>query len=456
MVDFRSYVAGVDSIVPVIGGKRTYINFDNAASTPPLKSVLAGIEEFAPWYSSVHRGNGFKSRLSTAIYEEAREIVARFVGANSNDHTVIFGKNTTEAINKLSYRLRLRRDDVVLISHLEHHSNDLPWRARATVKRIAVLPDGRIDQKDFLQLLDRYSGRVRLVALSGASNVTGNIPNIHWFARQAHAANAHIFIDCAQLAAHRKIDMRKLDDPEHLDYIAFSAHKMYAPFGCGVLVGRQDTFARGTPEYSGGGTIASVTTKQVDWAWPPESEEAGSPNVIGVVALVRALKTLQSIGMERIAKHEANLTSYALLTLKKIPGLTVYGNQNPQATASRSAVIPFTLEGVPSHLVAACLGFEWGIGIRSGCFCAQPYVMSLLNLDPNRVRSNILHNRRDSVAGLARVSFGLYNTEAEIDILVKALTAISQGQHAPYIVNGRTGSYTPQNVQEEFSSYFAL
>ncbi len=456
MADLRTYFAGLDTTVPILGGKRHYINLDNAASTPPLKSVLSVVEEFAPWYASVHRGTGFKNRLSTAAYEDARTIVGDFVGANPTEHTVIFGKNTTDAINKLSYRLRLRKTDVVLISHLEHHSNDLPWRAQATVKRIAVLPDGHLDREDFQRLLEHYNSRVKLVAISGASNVTGHLPDIHWFARQTHAAGAQIFVDCAQLAAHRNIDIGRLNDPSHVDYIAFSAHKMYAPFGCGALVGRRDTFKRGTPEYVGGGTIASVTTKTVDWALPPESEEAGSPNVIGAVALAKAIKTLDDIGLERIASHESILTAHALLRLREVPGLKLYGCQDPQATATRSGVIPFTLEAVPSQLVAACLGFEWGIGVRSGCFCAQPYVMSLLNQNPNCVRSSILHNRRDAVAGLVRVSFGLYNTLAEIDTLVEALTAIAQGHHKKYAVDGQSGLYTPNASPEDFSSRFAL
>ncbi|HEX3568457.1 MAG TPA: aminotransferase class V-fold PLP-dependent enzyme [Candidatus Saccharimonadales bacterium] len=454
MIDFRSYVVSGTDAVPVTGGQRPYINLDNAASTPPFKKVLEAVSTFAPWYASVHRGNGYKSRLSTAMYEESRAVVRDFVGADAAAHTVIFVKNTTEAINKLSYRLRLRRDDIVLISHLEHHSNDLPWRARATVKRIATLPDGSVSREDYVRLLDYYGMRIKLVALSGASNVTGHVPDIHWFARHAHHIGARIFIDCAQRAAHRPIDMRRLDDPEHLDYIAFSAHKMYAPFGGGALVGRRDTFMQGDPEYVGGGTIASVTTKYVDWAAPPESEEAGSPNVIGAVTLATAIKTLQDIGLKRIGAHEADLTAYALRTLKKVPKLTLYGNQNPQVTANRSGVIPFTIEGVPAQLVAACLGFEWGIGVRSGCFCAQPYVMSLLGLNPNHVRSSILHHRRDTVAGLVRASIGLYNTPADIDTLAAGLTAIARGDHADYVVDPRTGYYKPQDTQEDFSSCF--
>jgi len=454
--DLRSYVTGLDAKVPTTNDARTYINLDNAATTPPFQSVMQAVADFAPWYSSVHRGNGFKSRLSTDVYEQAHTIICEFVGGCADEHVVVLGKNTTEAINKLAYRLPLHKTDIVLISHLEHHSNDLPWRKAATVRRIGILPDGSIDQADFLRLLDRYGKRIKLVAISGASNVTGHLPDIHWFAEQAHMIGAQIFVDCAQLAAHRPIDMKRLDDPRHLDYIAFSAHKMYAPFGCGVLVGRRDTFAFGTPEYVGGGTITSVTTKYVDWALAPESEEAGSPNVIGAVALAVAIKTLQAIGFERIAAHEAALTTHALLSLQALPGIQLYGDKNPQNSASRSGVIPFTLRDMPAHLVSACLGFEWGIGVRSGCFCAQPYVMSLLGLNPNITRNHILHNRRDMVGGLVRVSFGLYNTMDEIDTLVHALAEITEGRRETYAVNRRTGSYAPADLKETFTGYFIV
>jgi cysteine desulfurase / selenocysteine lyase len=459
MSDLRNCITGLDTPVPTHAGKRPYINLDNAASTPPFKSVLEAVNDFAPWYSSVHRGNGVKSRLSTELYEQARQIVAGFVGANPDEHVVIFGKNTTEAINKLSYRLSLKKTDIVLISHLEHHSNDLPWRARATVKRIGLTPEGGIDQADFTALLDQYAGRLKLVAISGASNVTGHIPDIHWFARKTHEAGAQIFVDSAQLAAHRPIRMGRLDDPEHLDYIAISGHKMYAPFGTGALIGRRDTFARGEPEYRGGGTINLVTPTAVDWAVAPDSDEAGSPNVVGAVALARALKTLERIGMNTVAGHEAALTRYALTKLNEMPGGAVYGEAEPSYTSDRSGVIPFTVGDIPPHLVAAILGFEWGIGVRSGCFCAQPYVMSLLELDrqaQHRIRYNSLYKRRDLLPGLVRISFGLYNTQQEVDVLIQALTAISEGKHGEYTVDRATGFYTPADNTEDFSAYLKI
>ena len=215
----------------------------------------------------------------------------------------------------------------------------------------------------------------------------------------------------------------------------------------GHLLGDAIRLSRGTPEYVGGGTIISVTPKHVDWAAPPDSDEAGSPNVIGAVALATGIKTLQSIGIEHIAAHEAALTTHALLSLQELSSIKLYGNQNPQDSALRSGVIPFTLAGMPSHLAAACLGFEWGIGVRSGCFCAQPYVMSLLGLDPDHTRNRILHNRRDLVEGLVRISFGLYNTLEEVDVLVQALAALAEGQHATYTVDRRTGIYTPTGTE---------
>lgn len=459
MNDMRHYLVGLDTLVPTRHGRRPYINFDNAASTPPFKSVLQAINDCAPWYASVHRGDGLKSRLSTDLYEEARQIVAAFVGAHPEEHVVVFGKNTTEAINKLSYRLRLRRDDIVLISHLEHHSNDLPWRAQATVKRIGLTPDGEIDKHNFVALLRRYKGRVKLVAVSGASNVTGNVPDVHWYARQAHAAGVPILVDCAQLAAHRPIVMGRLHDPEHLDYVAISGHKLYAPFGTGALIGRHDTFTRGEPEYQGGGTVRLVTAKTVDWAEPPEVDEAGSPNVLGAIALARAIRTLERIGFRTITAHEAQLTSYALSRLKTIPEVTVYGDTSPVSVGHRTGVIPFTVDGLSAQLVAAILGDEHGIGVRSGCFCAQPYVMSLLGLHNSEVarsRYHALHRRRDLLPGMVRISLGLYNTTHEVELFIEALRAIAQGNHENYTVDRATGMYTPTHTSYDRRQYFKI
>ncbi|HRW07802.1 MAG TPA: aminotransferase class V-fold PLP-dependent enzyme, partial [Caldilineaceae bacterium] len=194
--------------VPLLNGTRQpYINLDNAASTAPLPEVLDAVNRFLPYYASVHRGSGFNSRLSTALYDTAHEIIGHFVGADLRTNTVIFGKNTTEAINKLAYRLPLPADPVIVTTLMEHHSNDLPWRNRATVAHVNVRADGRLDEADFDRTLAYYGARVALVAVSGASNVTGFIQPIHRLAAKAHAVGAKILVDAAQLAPHRPMEM---------------------------------------------------------------------------------------------------------------------------------------------------------------------------------------------------------------------------------------------------------
>lgn len=457
----RSRIIGVGEAVPVLGGdKRPYINFDNAASTPVLREVLDRVNDFMRWYSSVHRGSGFKSKVSTHAYDSARRIVCDFVGGNPLEHVVIFGKNTSEAINKLAHCMPLERDDVVLLSLLEHHSNDLPWRARCQVQHIAADAHGRLDEEDFDRLLDKHKGRIKLVAVTGASNVTGHVPDVHRLARKAHRAGAQILVDCAQLAPHRRVDMGKLSDPAHLDYVSISAHKMYAPFGTGALVGRRDTFEQGEPEYRGGGTIELVTLDSVDWADTPDRDEAGSPNVVGAVALATAMKELKAIGMDAIARHEAELTAYALRKLRAIGLLQLYGRAETDAAAERLGVIPFTVEGMSHFQVAAILSAEWGIGVRNGCFCAHPYAMHLLDLHEEairRMRTDIMMQDRRALPGMVRVSFGMYNTREEIDVLAEALGEITKGRYRGcYEQDRRSGEFRPVGWQPGFAEYFEL
>jgi cysteine desulfurase/selenocysteine lyase len=461
LLNVRQRIVGIDQAVPVLdGSQRPYINFDNAASTPALQDVLDTLSEFMPWYSSVHRGTGFKSKIATQAYDDARRIVADFVGADLTDHTVIFGKNTTDAINKLSYRLPLKRDEVVLVSLLEHHSNDLPWRARAHVEHIQADDLGRLDVADLDRLLELYQGRVKLVAITGASNVTGHLPDIHAIARKAHAAGAEILIDGAQLAPHRRVVMGDLNDPAHLDYVAISAHKMYAPFGTGALIGRRDTFERGEPEYRGGGTIEIVTVDRVEWAGAPDRDEAGSPNVAGAVALAASIKALNQIGMEAIAEHEAKLTTYTLEHLKSIAGIEIYGETELATVRDRLGVIPLNVKGMSHFKAAAILGTEYGIGVRNGCFCAHPYLLHLLQLsaeESERVRHDILVDNRRDMPGLVRVSFGMYNTTAEVDVLIEALQHITRGEYRGHYAQAvKSGEYYATGWQPDLAQYFKL
>jgi selenocysteine lyase/cysteine desulfurase len=460
-LNLQNRIIGYDRQVPLLDGSRVrYVNLDNAASTPALRNVTETINRFMPYYSSVHRGTGFKSRVSTAAYDQAHEIIARFVGADPSTNTVIFGKNTTEAINKLSYRIPLANDAVVVCTQLEHHSNDLPWRRRAEMVYVRAMPDGRLDEDDFDRVLAKYADRVGLVAITGASNVSGFIQPIHRLARKAHHVGAKILVDAAQLAPHRQVDMKPDDDPEHLDFVALSAHKMYAPYGTGALVGPIEVFVQGAPEYPGGGTVELVTLEEVHWAGAPDRDEAGSPNVVGAVAMATAAKTLMDIGMENIAAHEEKLIAYTLSQLCHIKGIRIFGQTDPSRAHEKVGTIPFDMEGLSHFLVAAILGYEGGIGVRSGCFCAHPYVVHLLQLEQevaDNWRRQMLSGDKSNMPGLIRISFGCYNTIDDIDRLLEMLARISKGQYqGDYELIPETGEYLPVGYEDPLEDYFLL
>ena len=457
----REQIVGVNAQVPLIDGShRTYVNFDNAASTPALRPVYDKVNEFMTWYSSVARGAGFKSQIATEANELARDLVAGFVGADLDTNTVVFTKNTTEAINKLAHRFPLEPDDIVLCSLMEHHSNDLPWRQRARVYHIAVHDDGSLDEEHFDRLLREHEGRVKLVAINGAQNVTGYLNPIHRLAKKAHTVGARIVVDAAQMAPHRSIDMRPDDDPCHLDFVALSAHKMYAPYGTGALIGPASVFQCGIPDMVGGGTVDLVTAEHVLWAGPPGRDEAGSPNVVGAVALAQAILSLQEIGMEAVARHEAELTSHALHHLGQISGVKVYGSADPERVAERLGTIPFNVRGVDHYRVAAVLSHEAGIGVRNGFFCAHPYLLRLMGISGKEA----LQNHQERLAGkhigrpgLVRVSFGCYNTVDEVDRFAEALARIAAGQiEGHYVRDEQSGAYMPRGFDPDYEQYFVI
>lgn len=461
-LDFSSLFVGLETPVPVFGGThQRYINLDNAASTPSFKAAIQSISGFLDFYASVHRGTGFKSQLSTHVYEEARRTVLNFVGADPLHDVCIFGKNTTEAINKLAKRFPFApRRNIVLVSKMEHHSNDLPWRAAAEVHHIDLLPDGRLDMDHFDTLLHQYADRIALVAVTGGSNVTGWINPIDQMAEKAHAIGAQIFVDCAQLAPHRKVDMKPHDNPQHIDFVAISAHKLYAPFGSGALVGPYSMFSQGAPDMLGGGEVEIVTLDDVAWSSPPERDEAGSPNTVGAVALAAAISQLEAIGMDRVAQHEVELTAYALKQLKSVKGLRMFGSTDPNQAVDRLGVIPFQMEGVSHFLLAAILGNEFGIGVRNGCFCAHPYILHLLEVADDRansLRQRIFNGDRSEVPGLVRISFGLYNQVSDIDCLVEALHRIVRGDfHGQYVQDKASGEYHIRNWSVDYSKIFSF
>lgn len=457
--ELSNQVIGGDLQVPLLDGThRRYINLDNAASTPVLLPIQEGVHRFLHWYSSIHRGAGFKSQLSTWAYEEARKLILNFLGAESKEREVIFGKNTTEAINKLANRYPFKKSDILLTTLMEHHSNDLAWRRNVRVERVGVDELGRIDMEEMGHKLKKYKGRIPLVAVAGASNVSGILNPIYEIAKLAHENGAEIFVDAAQLAPHRTINMGKRGEENAIDYLAVSAHKMYAPFGTGALIGWPDIFKEGEPDYSGGGTVQIVTEEEVLWRDPPDKEEAGSPNVVGSVALGISVRLLSKIGMENIAQHESHLTKRILKGLEKIEEIEIYGLRNSDVH-SRMGVVSFNIKNLHHPKMAAILGCEFGIGVRSGCFCAHPYVKSLLKLsdsESDQLISKIRKGERVDLPGMVRISFGIYNTLDEVDYFLESVNEICAGNfHGNYELNTQRGEYSPKGFEPSYQDYFS-
>jgi len=429
--NLKNLICGADTEVPIIDGRYVRgINFDNAATTPAFQSVLNEVMNFTPFYSSIHRGMGYKSQLSSNLYEQSRLIIGNFVNADLYHKTVIFVKNTTDAINKLSNSLLTEfKDGVILSTHMEHHSNDLPWRGKYKVDYVTVDQEGNLSLEDLEKKLIQHKGEVKLVTVTGASNVTGIINPIYKIATLAHKYNAKILVDGAQLVPHARVDMKPVNSPEHIDYLVFSSHKMYSPFGVGVLIGWKDTFENGSPDYVGGGTVEIVTEDYVRWNEAPFRQEAGTPNIIGVVALVSAIRTLNGVGLEGVHEYEKKLTNYAQTNIKSLPDVTLYGHQ--EFKDNRVAIVPFNIEGIHNDVLAKILSYEAGISVRSGCFCAHPYVQKLLKITDEEIVNHI-NNGYTNRPGMVRLSFGLYNTIEEIDFLTETLYKIIKNK-AHYI-----------------------
>jgi selenocysteine lyase/cysteine desulfurase len=429
---------GADVEVPCVDGRtRRYVNLDYAASTPAMAGVLAAVEDFLPWYSSVHRGSGYKSQLATAAYEAARGAVAEFVGAR--DGTVVLVRNTTEAINVLA--AALPAGTRVLSTAVEHHANMLPWR-RHDVAVLPVPSSGSELVERCEHALRTARSRIDLVAVTGASNVTGEVWPLPELAAVAHHYGAELFVDAAQLAPHRAIDMAGTG----IDYLALSGHKLYAPFGAGALVACGRALERGEPLLRGGGAIELVTLDDVVWADAPERHEAGSPNVVGAVALGAACRILGEVGMQRIAARERVLSARLAVGLASVPGLQpleLWGDP----PVDRVGLAAFNLEGYRHPLLAAILSAEHAIGVRHGCFCAHPLLAHLLGVpsrELDRLGAELRAGRRPELPGAVRASFGLGTTAQDVDRLVDALAEIaSTGPRWGYLHDSARDDYRP-------------
>jgi selenocysteine lyase/cysteine desulfurase len=385
-------VVGGDLTVPLIGGGEIgYVNLDYAASAPALVSVAERVTELLPFYASVHRGSGYASQVSTAVYESARQTVGEFVGARTDD-TVLFTRNTTDSLNLLASVTPGR----TLLLDTEHHANLLPWQrsaGTATVLRAEPSIAATLER-----LEQELAGGYALVTVTGASNVTGERLPLADIAAIAHAAGARLAVDGAQLVPHRRVDMIA----SGIDYLAFSGHKTYAPFGAGALIGRTDWLDAGRPYLAGGGAVSRVTLDETAWHVGPARHESGSPNVVGVAAMARAVEALAELDERAWVDHER------ALRIRLHDGLAALDRVTLHRAFSDSddpvGVVTFTIEGAEAGLVSAYLSAEWGIAVRDGRFCAHP-----------------LLDRLGITAPAIRASVGLGSSAADVDRLLEAL-----------------------------------
>ncbi|MFI5802876.1 aminotransferase class V-fold PLP-dependent enzyme [Streptomyces sp. NPDC051561] len=372
-------VLGRDVAVPLVtGGEVTYAALDYAASAPALQRVWDDVAAYAPYYGSVHRGAGYLSQLSTDLFENSRQTVHEFLDCRDGDQ-VVFTRSTTDSLNLLS--AVLPADCQVFVFETEHHASLLPWQnARVTYLNAPRTPAQAVESLE-RALTDRDPYGPALVCVTGASNVTGEIWPVKELAAAAHAHGARIVLDAAQLAPHHPVSVKDLD----VDWVAFSGHKLYAPFGSGVLAGRADWLQEADPYLAGGGASKKVARRtdggvDVEWHTTAARHEAGSPNVIGVYSIASACKALTEAGFDSLVEREQSLVRKVREGLAEVPAvkvLSLFGDDAP-----RVGVISFVVEGWNSSHFAAALSAEYGIGVRDGLFCAHPLVRTLLGSDP--------------------------------------------------------------------------
>lgn len=377
------------------------VYLDNAATTQKPKFVIDKEREYYEVLNSnIHRGVHLLSQKSTMEYEQAREKVMRFINAKYLSE-VIFTKGTTDGINLIAYSFGekfINADDEIIISHLEHHSNIVPWqllcqRKEAKLKVIPINDNGEIIFEEFEKLI---SDKTKIISIVHASNSLGTINPIKQIINKAHQHNIPVLIDAAQSVQHYKIDVKELD----CDFLVFSGHKLYAPTGIGILYGKEKLLEELPPYQGGGDMISSVTFEKTTYNELPYKFEAGTPNISGGICLGAAIDYINSIGMKSIEEYEKELSDYAELQLKEIEKLTPIGTAK-----NKGAVFSFILDGVHPHDIGTILDFE-GIAIRTGHHCTQPIM------------------DRFKIPATARASLAFYNTKDEIDFLASSIKKV--------------------------------
>ena len=436
-------VVGRDLAAPLIhGGRARYVNLDYAASAPAVEEVARHLAEVLPYYASVHRGAGFASQVSTSVYENARHIVADFVGARPGD-IVIFTRNTTDSLNLLAGCVRSllsghgplpgasNGPGEVLYLDIEHHANLLPWQG---LPHRSVVAGDSIEATVHRVETQLRAGNVVLLAVTGASNVTGEVLPVAELAALAHKHGARIVVDAAQLAPHRRIDLAR----DGIDYVAFSGHKLYAPFGAGVLVGRPDWLDAGQPHLAGGGAVKDVRLDSVRWTDGPARHEAGSPNVLGAATLAKAAQVLAALDPKDWHAHEQELRSHLVAGLEAVDGVTVHHLFSDSADRPGSGtigIVNFVVEGYDAGLAAAYLSAEHGVGVRDGKFCAHP-----------------LLRRMGLASGSLRASFGVGSRREDADRLVNGVASLlREGLRADYVVDA--GRWVPAHDSRAYPSW---
>lgn len=379
------------------------VYLDNGATTQKPRAVVEAItEEYYSVNANVHRGVHFLSQRATELHEASRETVRRFINARSTSE-IVFTRGTTESINLLAYSYGeacLKAGDEVLLSTMEHHSNIVPWQLLQARKGIVLKVIPMNDRGELL--LDAYrelfTERTRLVCVAHVSNVLGTVNPVKDMIRTAHSHGVPVLVDGAQSIPHMPVDVQELD----ADFYVFSGHKVYGPTGVGVLYGKEDWLDRLPPYQGGGEMIQHVSFERTTFNELPFKFEAGTPDYIGTTALARALDYVTALGMDRIAAHEHDLTTYAMERLRQVPGMRIFGE-----AAEKGSVISF-LVGDIHHFDMGTLLDRLGIAVRTGHHCAQPLMQRL------------------GIEGTVRASFGLYNTRQEVDALVDGVVRVSR------------------------------
>lgn len=427
-VNFRNLFVGLDTPVLLENGQPIVpINFDNGATTPPLKCSLNAIIKNSQTYGPIARGAGQKGELCTKKYEDGRNKILDFFNLKDNkDYTVIYTKTTTESINILANVLIKDKSEKVLTTRMEHHANDLPWRHTASVEYADVDSKGRISLESIENKLIENKGKIKFVSITGASNVTGYINDIHSIASICHKYGAKIIVDAAQLVAHKEINMMGNNPNEQIDFLVFSAHKAYAPFGSGAIVGLAKDLLDNEPFLRGGGCVDAVFDDSVMWNQPPSRLEAGSPNFLGSMAMIRALEELKKIGFSKIYNHEMEIKNYLIDEMKKIPNVILYGDVDN--TSDRLGVITFNLKDIKYNEVSKKLADKYGIATRCAKFCAHPYVYRLLGVSDDESYKEFMDSEQNNTSsnnGLVRISLGLYNSLDEAKVFIDALKELA-------------------------------